>query len=162
MLKNYLLTWIEICQRWFQFVYANFGFRLQWSYGVLCDRHFDVGEVKGTHRLPWKRHANIAAENPSTHHPAWALFKGCYRDQRENFQSLQAVSCWLLSHWRLVILHSIYMCSLFFFSVVSFIPHIYVYFHSSSVLCPVVFWGFRQSAIETALPCNINNPTLNM
>lgn len=63
---------------------------------------------------------NIAAENPSTHHPAWffpskwllylhldgALFKGCYRDQRENFQSLQAMSCWLLSHWRLVILHA--------------------------------------------------------
>ena len=81
---------------------------------------------------------NIAAENPSTHHPAWffpskcllylhvdgALFNGCYRDQRENFQSLQAVSCWLLSHWRLVILHAIYMCSLFFFPVVSFIPHI--------------------------------------
>lgn len=119
---------------------------------------------------------NIAAENPSTHHPAWffpskcllylhvdgALFNGCYRDQRENFQSLQAVSCWLLSHWRLVILHAIYMCSLFFFSVVRSY-HTYVCFHSSSVLCPVVFFlGFLQSAIENALPYNINNPTLNM
>ena len=117
---------------------------------------------------------NIAAENPSTHHPACffpskcllylnvdgALFKGCYRDQRENFQSLQAMSCWLLSHWRLVILHTIYICSLFFFGGFRSY-HTYVCFLKLSLMSSC-FLGFLQSAIETALPCNINNPTLSM
>lgn len=116
---------------------------------------------------------NIAAENPSTHHPAWffpskwllylhldgALFKGCYRDQRENFQSLQAMSCWLLSHWRLVILHA--TCVPCFCLFVSSISHICLFPFKLSLMSSC-FWGFLQSAIETALPCNIDNPTLNM
>ena len=138
-----------------QFVYANFGFRIQLSYCFfLCDRCWGS-----------ERHPKIALETTyvtlqqRTHQPIiqpvffpskcllylnvdGALFKGCYRDQRENFQSLQAMSCWLLSHWRLVILHTIYICSLFFFGGVSFVPHICLFPQAQSYV--QLFFGISS------------------